>query len=96
MLNNCMSAPIADMPTNVASTVTTKSEGANAVLVILLSHAAALISRAKSAYKIDDETDQQYQAKSSAAEGRPGEIKSTAAEQEEQNDNQYQKVHCAI
>ena len=45
--------------------------------------------RAESAHKIDDNTYQQDQAKSSSADGRPAKIKTAAAEQEKKDD--YQK-----
>ena len=44
--------------------------------------------RAESAHKIDDNTYQQDQAKSSSADGRPAKIKTAAAEQEKKNKDQ--------
>src|SRR5687768_10353019 len=59
----------------------------------IVNDASLLISRAKSAHEIDDEADQQNEAKSSSTDGGTAEIKSAATEQEKTNDNYQDKVH---
>jgi len=49
--------------------------------------------RAKTAHKIDDQADQQNQAKPSAADGGSAKVKAAAAEQEEKNNDEKEQVH---
>jgi hypothetical protein len=48
-------------------------------------HQFLIFGAAQSAHEIDDEADQQNQAKSAAANDRTTEVKSTASEQKKQN-----------
>ena len=57
------------------------------------SGARRLVLRAPAAHEIDDEANQQHEAKAAATEGRAAEIKAAAAEQEDEHDDQYEWVH---
>jgi hypothetical protein len=53
--------------------------------------------RAKSAHQKDNQADQQNQAKATAADGRPANIKTAAAEQEKKNNDKKEYIHdCKI
>jgi hypothetical protein len=53
--------------------------------------------RAKSAHQKDNQADQQNQAKATAADGRPANIKAAAAEQEKKNNDKKEYIHdCKI
>ncbi len=56
--------------------------------------ASALTSASKAAHQIYDETDQQNQAKTPATNGRAAEVKTTAAEQKNQDDQQDKQIHA--
>ena len=52
--------------------------------------AASFSRRAKAAEQIDDQTDQENQAKAAAADGRAADIKTAATEKEEKDDDEEQ------
>jgi hypothetical protein len=58
---------------------------------------SALGFRAESAHQKDNQADQQNQAKATATDGRPANIKTAAAEQEKKNNDKKEYIHdCKI